>query len=143
MGTEDVRGTETRHFKSLLSLTELSSLSEVDKKKLDDEVARIPELGPIYDEFGFDFDLWIDRDGLVRRYRLRADLDDLKDQIVDATGQKAAPGLTGTTDSTIELFDFGEDVHIDVPSPSELRDPSEGGGDDEAPAPETEDTTVG
>ena len=69
--------------------------------------AQLDQLG----ETSIPVDVWVDADGLVRRMQL------------DMGGM-----LGGTATLTIELFDYGQPVDIEVPSPDDVRSLTDGLG---------------
>ncbi len=98
LGKEDVRGVATTHYKGIIdpreALDQLSgSQQEQLEKQLDESgVGEIPA------------EAWIDGDGYLRRL----------------TVSLAVAGHTIA--STTELFDFGEDVDIQIPDDDEVTD---------------------
>jgi hypothetical protein len=105
VGKEAVRGVETTHYKGTIDLRDA-----VDKAPS----ARREQLESFLQGSGvteLPAEAWIDNDGLLRR--LTIDFADV-------------PGMPGASASiALELFGFGEDVDIDVPSDDETTDLSD------------------
>jgi hypothetical protein len=105
-GTDEVRGVATTRYAVTVDLAkaleqapaEQREMLEAQLKGLDTSLADVP------------VDVWIDGDGLARR--LVMDLDAV-----------AAPamGAGGSATMTIEFFDYGEPVTIEIPSPEDTR----------------------
>ena len=100
VGSEDVRGVATTHYHATVDLDR--ALEEAPPAQRDQIRAQLEaldaELGAI------PVDVWVDGDGLARRL------------VVDLGAAAAsAIGPGGTATMTVELFDYGEDVPIDVP----------------------------
>jgi hypothetical protein len=103
-GTETVRGAETTHYTMTIDLNaaaENAATPELKQAILDSiETSGVSEVPA---------EVWIDGDGRVRRMVTHYD------------------GITtpqGTTDMTVtqELYDFGEDVNIEIPADDEVLD---------------------
>ncbi|HVF33354.1 MAG TPA: hypothetical protein VM933_09990 [Acidimicrobiales bacterium] len=95
LGEEEVRGTSTRHFRTVLDLTD-----QVDR--LGDGQAEA--LGPLRDQLAaVPVDVWLDGDDRIRRQRTSLDL--------------GAAGFAGGGKivTTVEAFDYGKAVSIEVP----------------------------
>ncbi len=109
VGTEDLRGVETTHYRAHLDPAELAKEAAArknsDAKSLFDRVAGQSGVTDV------PLDVWIDADGLVRK--ISVDLD-----APDASGQEGHASLA------FELWDYGEAVAIDVPPASEVVDAS-------------------
>jgi hypothetical protein len=105
-GPDEVRGVATTRYGVTVDLAkaleqapaEQREMLEAQLKGLDTSLADVP------------VDVWIDGDGLARR--LVMDLDAV-----------AAPamGAGGSATMTIEFFDYGEPVTIEIPSPEDTR----------------------
>lgn len=107
LGTEDVRGTPTRHYKA-----------DLDPRKA---VKKLPanarqKLGKVIEQtFGnssLPFEIWIDRQGRARRISFELDLSKLS----------STSGATGNGSFTLELFDFGRNVDVKAPPSDETAD---------------------
>lgn len=108
VGTEEVRGVETTHIRTVLDTEALlADAPEEDKAEMQ---AQLDELGGAFDEIPVE--AWVGEDGMVRRITMTFDF--------AATGD-AELGNTAM-DITVEMYDFGEPVDISVPDPSEVSD---------------------
>jgi len=105
VGNEEVRGVETTHYRATIDLAKaLDEAPEAARAALD-------QLGEAGDLKGahMDVDVWIDADGLPRR------------QSMDMGSIFGSLGVGDTSVTmTIEYFDYGEPVDIEVPSPDEV-----------------------
>ncbi len=110
LGTEQLRGVETTHYRAVIDpadLTKLGTSTTSDKaQSLVDQITAQSGLGPI------PVDVWIDDTGLVRKLSMS----------VAAT--EAATSDTSNVSMTFELWDYGKTVAIDVPPASEVADAS-------------------
>ena len=99
LGSEDVRGTSTRHFRAELDLTsQLDSMGG----------AGAAALGPMREQLkAVPVDVWLDGDDRIRRQRTTLDL--------GAAGFGAGKVVT-----TVEAFDYGKAVSIEVPAADEV-----------------------
>ncbi len=98
LGQEEVRGVDTTHYRATIDLQQaVDTLGVADSEDLD---AALEQFG----DSPFEVEVWIDDEGLVRR----------ETTSVDAGGDQVA--------TTMEFFDFGEDVDIDVPDESDSVD---------------------
>lgn len=113
-GSDEVRGVATTRYGATVDLAdaleaapaEQRDMLEAQLKGFDASLAEIP------------IDVWIDGDGLARRMVM--DLDDVAAQ---------AMGSGGTATMTIEFFDYGEVVEIEIPPAEDIRPLSEVLGD--------------
>ncbi len=55
-------------------------------------------------------DVWVDDEGLLRKYEIEADLEQ--------------GGQTFSTSVGLELFDYGEPVAVDLPDAADVADPT-------------------
>jgi hypothetical protein len=93
VGNEDVRGTSTTHFRTRLDLSKL------------------PNVGPLADQLeDVPVDVWLDDQDRPRRYRF------VMTAAVPGQPQKA------TVTTTIESFDYGKPVDVEVPDPADVAD---------------------
>lgn len=97
LGSEDVRGTSTRHFRTELDLTsQLDSMGG----------AGAAALGPMREQLkAVPVDVWLDGDDRIRRQRTTLDLAGLG---------------AGKVVTTVEAFDYGKAVTIEVPAADEV-----------------------
>ena len=118
IGTEDVRGTETTHYKATI---------EIDKA-----VEAMPSeaqaaLSKQFETLGLETiptEIWLDEEGLLRRQKITTDLS-------KAQGAAAAGGQAPTEAVIdIEFYEFGAEVNVEPPPANEVTDFNElqGGG---------------
>lgn len=108
VGRESVRGVETTHYAGSISLQEA-----YDAIPADERASLEQALGGVLDTMSLPdlpTDVWVDDDGLVRRVELSVDSGDF-----GVAGLESAGALT----VSVEFFDIGEDVTIDVPTDDE------------------------
>lgn len=109
VGEEEVRGDETTHYRVVIDLTKA--------------YATTPELAQLTTATTQSVDVWLDDDGRVRRFETSQDASTLRmPPCLAAAAQTGASPVTGTTKVTYEMYDFGKDVNITVPAPSEVAD---------------------
>ena len=109
VGRETVRGVETTHYLAVFDTAKL--LEEATPE----ERAEIEAQGPIPLE-EMPMDIWIGDDGLVYRY------------VVDITGDTVAASPGEGFERmlmTFEMYDWGEDIDIEVPPADQVTDGSE------------------
>jgi hypothetical protein len=114
VGQDEVRGVETTHYRASIDLAQ--ALEDVPADDRDELEAAFEQLGGDEDlsEVEMPVDVWIDADDLPRRMRM------------DMGSLFAAAGLgEGSMTMTMDLFDYGEPVDIEVPSPDEVTPLSE------------------
>lgn len=106
VGKEDVRGVSTTHVKVDLDLTKLlADAPSAERKKLEDQLDGLGTAGAAFKTIPAE--AWVDDDGYVRKFVLSFD------------GAKAgANGVSAKV--TIEMYDFNQPVHIQVPDPAEV-----------------------
>jgi hypothetical protein len=111
VGPEDVRGVPTTHYRATLDFGSLADRVPAKARKRLDEM--LGGYGLSLDDYpSMPADAWIDADGHVRRLRLLLDF-----------GKMTGPdvGLDGVTmTETVELYDFGKPVTIEVPDPADV-----------------------
>jgi len=108
VGGEELRGVETNHYRALLDPADLvrkATVTNADATSVFDQlsqtgVAEVP------------LDIWIDRNGLVRKLALDVDVPD------------ASSGFSGSVSLAFELWDYGELVEIDVPPAAQVAEAS-------------------
>ena len=110
VGEEDVRGDPTTHYRARIDLDKVpSQVPEEVRPAVRASVAVLKrELG----SSSLPVDVWIDREGRVRRLR------------------EAVPARGNDVELTIELYDFGAEVDVELPPEDETVDLAEllGGG---------------
>jgi hypothetical protein len=110
VGREDVRGVTTTHYAGTISLQEAYGSLPAD-----DRAAIERNLGAMVDDLPsaeLPTDVWIDDDGIVRRVELHID--------ASAVGAPAFAS-DGAITLTVELFDIGDEIAIDVPDSSDVK----------------------
>lgn len=116
IGDEDVRGVRTTHFSGTYTMKEaLAALPEDQRAKAERAFGQLGLSTDAQTE-EIPFDAWIDAGGLVRRLDTSFDFTKL------ATGG-GNPGL-GAMSMSMQFFDFGAPVDIQVPSDDEVQDMS-------------------
>jgi hypothetical protein len=106
LGTETVRGVETRHVRAVIDYAKLAETLPADER---DEM--LEGLGGIggFDELPVEF--WIGDNGFVYRFVIHMDLSDVPDN----------EGMESFT-MTYEMYDYGANVGIEAPDPSNVVD---------------------
>ena len=109
IGSEKVRGVDTTHVHSVVDLEQLLHAAPPQEAKvLQQELGSLGAGGVGLTKLPID--AWVGHDGYVRRVSLTFDFAGLAG---------AAPQLSGAKISvTMEMYDFGQPVHITVPDPS-------------------------
>lgn len=110
VGTEDVRGVSTTHYKATVDLDKaIENVPEEDRAEVKKQ----------FDTLGVDTvptEVWIDEEGLLRRQRSTVDLS-------KAEGAAAGGGQAPTEMMMeIELYDFGAEVDVEPPPADETTD---------------------
>lgn len=121
VGTEDVRGTSTRHLKMTVDLQKAteqvaSRLAGPNAERLK---AAVTQAATTVGVTQLPIEAWIDSDGLPRRLVYEMDLSKAK-----VPGAEGAPA-TGMAKVSMEFFDFGEDVNVSIPPAGETVDLAE------------------
>jgi hypothetical protein len=109
VGEEEVRGVPTTHYRLDLDLAEALEQAPADQREqLEAAFEQLGTSGELGDA-EVPVDVWIDGDDLPRRMRM------------DMGSMFAALGAgEGSMTMTMELFDFGDDVAIEVPAADEV-----------------------
>jgi len=109
LGTETLRGTDTTHYRATLDPAQIAKLG----------VGQNPDLAPLTEGLSgasgladVPVDVWLDDRGLVRKLSL------------SLSGLQSGTSQQGHASVGFELWDYGEDVSIDVPPASEVVDAS-------------------
>ncbi len=108
VGTEDVRGEKTTHYRATVDLRRATEQAGAVRDRRQFEA--------FLDQFPSEtiaVDVWLDDEGRTRRLRM--------DQPLPETPGLAAPPGAGVI-VTIELYDFGVDERIEIPPPDEVTD---------------------
>lgn len=104
LGTDEVRGASTRRYRVVIDLAKVAAELPEEQKALYEQQLEALGSGTM------PADVWLDADGLVRRIEL-----DLSEVLGDVEGQDLG---TGTV--TMEFFDYGQDVEVEVPDEAEV-----------------------
>lgn len=111
VGTEDVRGVGTTHYKATLDFEKvIEQASSEAKAELD---ASLDQFKSQLGTTEMPMEVWIDDDGLMRRMAMSF-----------SAGTEEESGSFSMT-MTIEMFDFGKPVDIQIPPASDVTDVSE------------------
>lgn len=97
-GTDEVRGTPTTHYTAEVAFEDLAEYGGTEEytKQLEQLGA---EVAPV------DVEAWIDDEGLPRRVSV----------VMEITGMDDLPGGEMTMDVSMDLFDYGVEVHVKPP----------------------------
>lgn len=107
LGTEEIRGTATTHYRLTVDESWQDKLSA-------EELAELEEQGPLPDT-SFPIDLWVDGEGLVQRMMMEMDAEEFSGEDQDFDGMTM----------TFDFFDYGESVTIEAPPADQVTDMSE------------------
>jgi hypothetical protein len=108
VGSEEVRGVETTHYRMTVDLSRVAETAPSDQREaLQAQIDELIEKSGIQE---VPTEVWIDEDGLVRRQR------------VTYENMAFAPGAHGDMTITMELFDFGVDVEVEPPPAGQVVD---------------------
>lgn len=113
IGTEEIRGVSTTGVRADVSLVDLMTAQGVDPTQLD--VTGMDDLA----EITVPVEVWIDKDGFVRRLVLDLNAETLTDAASAGTDDVLDPTMLGGFDTsmTMEMFDYGaEDIVIEPPT---------------------------
>jgi len=105
LGQEDVRGTSTTHYRAVVDWDSVVEESPEDVR--DAMRANVEVLKEWMGADEMTFDVWLDDEGRMRR------------QTMEFAYQQG-PAAGSTMDMTVEMFDFGADIVIQLPDPSEV-----------------------
>jgi hypothetical protein len=108
VGTEDVRGTQTTHYRVVVDLNKAADLSPTAKDAIK---STITLLGSSKQPL----DLWVDDQGRVRQMKYTVDLS--KSKVSTST-----PDVPGSVTFTLNLFDFGVPVQATLPPADQVVD---------------------
>ncbi|MBW3594755.1 MAG: hypothetical protein KY391_04180 [Actinobacteria bacterium] len=105
VGTEDVRGATTTHYRGTGSF-------DAAKEELPDDAAEtIERIQEIMDIDSFDIDIWIDDEGLTRRMSFVYDRIPMGTTVTD-----------GSWTMLMEYYDFGTKLDVEIPPDEEVTD---------------------
>ena len=108
VGTEDVRGTSTTHYRAVVDLNKAADLSPTARDAIK---STIKLLGSSTQPM----DVWVDAQGRVRQLKYTVDLS--KSKVASSV-----PSVPGTVTFTLNLFDFGVPVQAVVPPADQVAD---------------------
>lgn len=110
VGTEDVRGTSTTHYKATIDLEKaLAETPEDGREALQQQVQTLGTTTlPV--------DVWIDDEGLLRRQEVTMDLSNAD------TGGAPAGATPTSMFMRMEMFDFGAEVNVEPPPANQVTD---------------------
>ena len=108
LGREDVRGAATTHYETVLDLNRAAEqTSDSVRQSIQHLIARAGRAR-------IPADVWIDDDGRMRKLSYAVDL--------PTSGDDASPASLESMSVTLELYEFGIDVSVSVPSDDEVVD---------------------
>lgn len=104
VGAQDVRGEPTTHYRATADLGRaIEAAPEAQRERLKEQLEGFDiELGEV------PFDVWVDSEGRARRVTF--DFADLADGLL---------GGAGSASLTMDIFDYGQPVDVEIPDPSE------------------------
>lgn len=108
IGSEEIRGIGTTHYRLTVEEDWQDELSE-------EELSELEEQGPLPDS-SFPIDLWVGDDGLVHRMAM-----DFQSEDFPGTEDDEIEGMS----MTFDFFDFGESVAIEAPPADQVTDISD------------------
>ncbi len=110
VGTEQLRGVETTHYRAVVDPVELDKLApsgtQQSSPSLVDQITEQSGLGPV------PVDVWIDETGLVRKLSMAFDATD------------ASTSQSSEVSMSFELWDYGEAVGIELPPADQVAEAS-------------------
>ncbi|MBV8982774.1 MAG: hypothetical protein JO086_17895, partial [Acidimicrobiia bacterium] len=108
LGSEDIRGTSTTHYRTVVDLNKAADLSPTARDAIK---STIKLLGSSTQPM----DVWVDTQGRVRQLKYTVDLS--KSRVASSV-----PSIPGRVTFTLDLFDFGVPVQAEVPSADQVVD---------------------
>lgn len=106
-GEQEIRGVATIGYRATIDLDRALAAMPADQRE-----AVEPMLKQLDGSLGaMPVDVWIDEDGLARRLRM-----DMGGLVGEALGAAAGEGRASLT---VDFFDYGDDIEVSVPDPSE------------------------
>jgi len=120
LGTDTIRGVEATHYSANVDPKKIvDNMPAEQRSKLTADA--LDALQKTYAKLGstkIPMDVWIDRDGLLRRMKLKMDTSSM----LGAAGGSAAGVSAGAMELTMDVFDYGTPVHIEAPPADETGD---------------------
>jgi hypothetical protein len=108
LGAADVRGTPTTHLRVTVSFAEMIEAQGLDAAELEQMVGDVSAALV----FEMPFDVFVDDQGRVRRVGLTFDLESIE----ALGGADLPPGAAFSMETTVDFFDFGADITVEVPT---------------------------
>lgn len=107
-GEEEVRGVTATRYAGTIDLDDVLAGAPADERaQLEAELDQLGAPG----SRSVPVEVWIDADGLVRRLSMRFD---------GIAADEGPIGVPGSATMTLELFDFGLPVEVELPAPGEV-----------------------
>lgn len=110
VGEEPLFGVHTTHYRTILDLDQMLERAPEDEREA--LRASVEQLERLSGATTMPVEVWVDEDDLVRRLQLEQSIPE-------------AAGGPGEMTMTMDLFEFGTDVHVELPPPSQVTDFSE------------------
>jgi hypothetical protein len=108
LGTEEVRDVETTHYRAVLDLDAYGEeLPEEERAAYEEAIGQLSGFGLS----SLPVDVWVDSDGLIRRYTLD----------LDVPSSAEVPGGM-TMNLALDLYDFGTEVEVEAPPAGQVAD---------------------
>ena len=116
VGTETVRGVETKHYTATLDLGKAIDNSKVPQSLRDkaDQLFGGASTPPM------PVDVFLDSEGRLRRMTLEMDLSAFSGTGTGASGSTGALGSLPTVSMTLDLYDFGTPVDVQAPPADQI-----------------------
>lgn len=113
VGTEEVRGVETTHYKGVIDLDQVAELAPADARdQLQQSIDQLKEQAGLTE---LPVEVWVDGDGLPARIQYS----------FDGSMLAGGEGEGFKTIFTMELYDWGTEVNVEPPPAGEVTDSSE------------------
>ena len=117
VGTEQVRGVTTTHYRLVVSLDKAIANAPADQRDA------LTKLATLYTIHTFPVDVWLDGQGRVRRLQQIVDTSTLRlPPAATAGGASRANPFVGPITTTYEVYDFGTPVDVTIPAPDQVTD---------------------
>jgi hypothetical protein len=110
VGSEEVRGVATTHYRTTLDPAKLADALDGAAEGSSDLLSGLTEAMAEVDLAEVPIDVWVDGEGLLRKYLIELEL--------EQGGQSLSAAVA------LELFDYGAPVDVDLPDPSDVADPA-------------------
>ena len=108
VGAEDVRGTQTTHYRTVVDLEKAAERSPTAREQIKSAIKLLGSSSQ-------PLDVWIDAQGRVRRMKYAVDLSKSK-------AAASTPAASGVATFTLDLFDFGVPVQATIPPADQVAD---------------------